>query len=70
MRTIQVIETASLFLAIFSLWPVILGWQHVGWKVFMYVMLAAMVAIFVRRWRAYRRLLSEQFPDKHERRRP
>lgn len=67
MRAIEIVETVAIFLAIFSLWPVILGWQHGAWKIFMYVMLAAMAAVFVRRWLAYRKLLNAHSSDRQKR---
>jgi len=53
-------ETASIFLALASLWPAhILGWSHPGWRWFSYIMLALMIVIFVRRIRAFQRLARE-----------
>ena len=49
------IEALATVLAVLSLWPWILGWTHPLWKVFMYFMLAVMLALFIanirRLWR-------------------
>ncbi len=42
-------ENVLIILAIFSLWPVILGWQGTVFKIIPYLALGAMVVIFVRR---------------------
>ena len=60
MKNYEILETVAIFLAILSLWPRILGWPHIAWKVFMYVMLAAMVWVFVRRVCRYRQMVREQ----------
>lgn len=53
MKVGEIIESLCIVLAIFSLWPIILKWDHVFWKVFMYAMLAAMIWVFVRRAKRY-----------------
>jgi len=68
MKLVEILETVAIFLAIFSLWPPVLHWQHFGWKVFMYLMLAVMVLVFVRRWRRYRRLVDDKDSRTDERR--
>ncbi|MCD6169048.1 MAG: hypothetical protein J7J76_00615 [Candidatus Latescibacteria bacterium] len=45
------VEDVLIILAIFSLWPTILGWQGAFCKVVPYLSLGAMVVVFVRRLR-------------------
>ena len=45
------LETAAIFLAIFSLWPRILGWRHVAFDILMYIFLVLMIFIAIRRVR-------------------
>jgi len=45
------LETVAIFLAIFSLWPRILGWRHVAFDILMYIFLVLMILIAIRRMR-------------------
>ena len=49
------VERTLTVLAIASLWPWIMGWPHPVWRILMFVMLAAMVVLFlincIRLWR-------------------
>lgn len=43
------LEAVAIFLAIFSLWPRILGWRHVAFDILLYLFLGLMILIAVRR---------------------
>jgi 1,4-dihydroxy-2-naphthoate octaprenyltransferase len=50
-RWLKWAEKLALFVALLSIWPVILGrehafWRHPGWTVFMYVMLGILALMF------------------------
>lgn len=52
-RRARLLEDAFIFLCILSLWPVILGWRHRVYEVLLYVALAGLVWILVRRVRRF-----------------
>jgi len=61
MHTIKIIEDILIFLAIASLWPgYVLNWPHPFWKWLMYVMLGAMVLVFLHRARLLRIAFEER----------
>jgi len=78
MKWPRILETIAIFVAMLSLWPLIIArWRgggtahvHVGWKVFMYVMLATMVLVFVRRCIRYARAVKRQRAELQKRRQP
>ena len=49
----RLVEDIFILLCVLSLWPVILGWQHPIYEVGLYVALAGLVAILVRRARRF-----------------
>ncbi len=53
-KVVRLIEDAFILLCILTLWPVILGWTGVIYEVLLYVALAGLVFIFVRRIRRFR----------------
>ena len=57
-RSFRLIEDVLIILAIFSLWPTVLGWQGLAFKIIQYVALGILITIFVRRigriWGVYR----------------
>lgn len=54
-RRAHLVEDAFILLCILSLWPVILGWRHGVYEVLLYVALAGLVWILVRRVRRFHR---------------
>ena len=50
----RLIEAAFILLCILTLWPVILGWTGTLYEVLLYVALAGLIFIFVRRVRRFR----------------
>ena len=53
------LETIIIFLAILSLWLRILGWQHPAFDVVLYVFLALMILITIRRVRMVRKVFDD-----------
>ncbi|HJP32075.1 MAG TPA: hypothetical protein QGF95_16140 [Candidatus Latescibacteria bacterium] len=47
------IEDLFILLCVLSLWPVILGWQHMLYEVLLYAALAGLVFVLVRRVRRF-----------------
>ena len=58
------LETLIIFLAIISLWPVILRWEGLIWKLLMYIFLFLLVVIFVARVNRFRKLLIHRRDEK------
>lgn len=54
------LETAMVFLAIFSLWPKILGWRHVVFDILLYLFLVVMVLIAIRRVRMINKVFKKE----------
>jgi len=48
-RSLRLVEDVLIILAIFSLWPTVLGWQGLAFKIIQYVALGILITIFVRR---------------------
>ena len=46
-------EDVFILLCVLSLWPVLLGWDHILYRVLMYATLAGLVFILVRRVRRF-----------------
>jgi Flp pilus assembly protein TadB len=53
-KVARLIEDAFILVCILTLWPVILGWTGVIYEVAMYVALAGLVFIFIRRMMRFR----------------
>ena len=53
-KSVRLIEDAFILLCILTLWPVILGWTGTLYEVLLYVALAGLLFIFVRRVRRFR----------------
>ena len=53
-KVVRLIEDAFILLCIVTLWPVILGWTGRIYEILLYVALAGLVFIFVRRMRRFR----------------
>ena len=53
-KSVRLIEDAFILLCILTLWPVILGWTGTLYEVLLYVALAGLIFIFVRRVRRFR----------------
>lgn len=47
------IEDIFILLCVLSLWPVILGWQHIAYEVLLYGALIGLVVILIRRARRF-----------------
>ncbi|HCL29458.1 MAG TPA: hypothetical protein DIC52_13600 [Candidatus Latescibacteria bacterium] len=52
-RRVRVMEDVFILLCVLSLWPVLLGWDHILYRVLMYTTLAGLVFILVRRVRRF-----------------
>lgn len=52
-KTARLFEDAFILLCIVSLWPVVLGWTEPVYQVILYVALAGLIAIFIRRIRRF-----------------
>ena len=52
-------EDIFIILCIVCLWPVILGWTHPLYQALLYIALAGLIIIFVRRVRRFRRAHDE-----------
>jgi hypothetical protein len=55
----RIIEDLFTLLCIFSLWPVVLGWTEPIYQYLLYVALAGLVYIFVRRMRRFQEAQDE-----------
>jgi large-conductance mechanosensitive channel len=53
-KAVRLVEDAFILLCILTLWPVILGWSGTIYEVLLYVALAGLVFIFIRRMRRFR----------------
>ena len=52
-------EDIFILLCILTLWPVILGWNHLIYEILLYVALTGLVAIFYRRIKRFRQARDE-----------
>ena len=62
-KSVRLIEDAFILLCILTLWPVILGWTGTLYEVLLYVALAGLIFIFVRRVRRFRKAREELHGD-------
>ena len=58
-KVARLIEDAFILLCILTLWPVILGWNHLIYEILLYVALTGLVAIFYRRIKRFRQARDE-----------
>lgn len=49
-----VLEDLFIFMSIFALWPIILGWQGWVWVILKYLALVGLIWIFFQRIKRYR----------------
>lgn len=49
-------ETVAIFFAILAMWPMILRWEGLIFKIILYFALLLMVLVLVRRWKRFSRL--------------
>ena len=61
MSRAEIGETVLLFLAIASLWPSILGWDHVAAKALPFLFLPIMIWMARRRFRRFQSALKEAY---------
>ena len=59
MRSIEIIETIIIFLAIISLWPFILGVPGKLYKGISYFFLFLLVGILIRRWKVLNKVMKK-----------
>ena len=60
---IRRIEDVFIIISIFSLWPVILGWQGILYQAILYRALIGLLIIFVRRVRRFKQARTEMEND-------
>jgi len=60
---IRRIEDVFIIISIFSLWPVILGWQGILYQAILYGALIGLLIIFVRRVRRFKQARTEMEND-------
>ncbi len=60
----EILESLIIFLAILSLWPVVLRWEGPIWKLLMYIFLFLLLVIFVSRINRFRKLLIQRRDEK------
>ena len=59
----HLLEDIFILLCILVIWPVILGWNHLIYEILLYVALAGLVWIFIRRIRRFRQARDELKQD-------
>ncbi len=59
-RLWMALEDAFIFVAIFALWPVILGWDGWVWEVLKYAAAGGLIWIFTRRVKRYKERAEEE----------
>ena len=57
------LEDIFILMCILVIWPVILGWNHLIYEILLYVALAGLVWIFIRRIRRFRQARDELKQD-------
>ncbi|MCK4244390.1 MAG: hypothetical protein KAX20_02055 [Candidatus Omnitrophica bacterium] len=60
MKLNKIVETIVIFLAIFSLWPLILGLPGKLYKIISYFFLLLLVVILIRRWRRLNKVIEKR----------
>ena len=59
----HLLEDIFILMCILVIWPVILGWNHLIYEILLYVALAGLVWIFIRRIRRFRQARDELKQD-------
>jgi len=55
-----ILEDAFIVVSVFSLWPMILGWQGFVWELAKYAAAVGLIVIFIRRMRRYQAKKDEE----------